>query len=418
MDYESLLDAALALRINPEKTRRFDPAQFESGLASLQQNPMLKTLSRPEIDISIVGTNGKGSTSFLLAQLFGPGGPVGLYTSPHLRRVLERIRIGLCEVDARTAWQAYQTVCEISTRADSENSGVAGETAHTGTDGLTYFEILTLMSGLLFSNQNLPVRIYEAGLGGRLDATRIFKTRFAVLTNISLDHTELLGTTPLAILREKLGILTEQTEMVMCMPQVYLSNEEIVLEAKKLQPGVRIEIFDERLTSAESYIDYNIRFAQFCFQKIQTLTGRTQTAGAISKIPGRLEQFHIQDRTFVFDPAHNPDALRVALQSLEALPGFPGKDQALVVFGILPDRNLDQCLASIKSSGFCRVFQVTGGPFRTEKTGLNSVSFDALEQILPDLTAWNVFLGSHKLYDSFLDLLRGIQKLETNASTR
>ncbi|MBL8021566.1 MAG: hypothetical protein JNM27_17985 [Leptospirales bacterium] len=416
MDYESLLDSALARRVNPEKTRRFDPARFETGLRSLEQHRVLQSRNNPLVDISVVGTNGKGSTSFLLAQLFEASGPVGLYTSPHLHNVRERLRIGLSEVDAITAWDAYQTVA-----GDSRESG--DQTTGSSHEELTYFELLTLMAGTIFSQKNLPVRIYEAGLGGRLDATRVFKARAVVLTSIALDHTELLGDTPLLILREKLGIISERTEMLLCMPQPHLTNEEIEREARNLNANLQIEFFPSRLQAEESYLEYNKRFAEFCARKIyescQKGTPLKPPAyPATLRIPGRLAQFQIAGRSFIFDPAHNPDALRVALLSVSSLPGFPGKDKAFVVFGILPDRNLDDCLASIRSSGFENVCQVIGGPFRAEKAGLKSISFDALSEIVPSFAVWNVFLGSHKLYDSFLDLLRGIENLETNASVR
>lgn len=418
MNYESLLDSALARRVNPEKTRRFDPARFETGLRSLEQHRVLRSLNQPLIDISVVGTNGKGSTCFLLAQLFEATGPVGLYTSPHLHSVRERIRIGLSEVDAKTAWDAYETVT-----GDSSESGGRGAQANESQEELTYFELLTLMAGTIFSLKNLPVRIYEAGLGGRLDATRVFKTRFVVLTSVALDHTELLGDSPLLILREKLGIISDRTELLLCMPQQYLTNEEVEREALSLKANLRVEFFPSKLSEDESYLEYNKRFAEFCAQRIyENAQGEQVSTPPVYpeklRIPGRLERFETNGRTFIFDPAHNADALRVALLSVCSLPGFPGKDRALIVFGILPDRNLDDCLASIRSSGFEHVCQVTGGPFRGEKTGLKSVSFDSFHEIVPSLSAWNVFLGSHKLYDSFLDLLRGIQNLETNASVR
>ena len=141
--------------------------------------------------ISVAGTNGKGSCVALLeGLLLAQGFRVGAFTSPHLLRFNERIRVGGQEV-------RDQLLCEAFARVESAR----GETC------LTYFEFVTLAALRIFQQAQLDVVILEVGLGGRLDAVNIVDSDVAVITSIDLDHMAWLGETREAIAREKAGIL-------------------------------------------------------------------------------------------------------------------------------------------------------------------------------------------------------------------
>lgn len=139
--------------------------------------------------ITVGGTNGKGSTVLLLEALLGGKRRVGAYTSPHLQRYTERVRIGGAEVDEATLCRACAAV----------------EASRGGTP-LTYFEFGTLAALVVFADAGVDVALLEVGLGGRLDATNVLDPAVAVVTSIGLDHCDWLGHDREAIATEKAGI--------------------------------------------------------------------------------------------------------------------------------------------------------------------------------------------------------------------
>jgi dihydrofolate synthase/folylpolyglutamate synthase len=156
---------------------------------------LCKALGKPQKSfesIHIVGTNGKGSTALYLANILQTHGiKTGLFTSPHLVSVRERIKI-----DGKMILQ---------TELDSISLHIE-QAARTASIEPSYFEILTATAFLWFKEKKVQVAVLEAGLGGRLDCTKIAGGNIVALTSIGLDHTEILGNTKEKILREKLGI--------------------------------------------------------------------------------------------------------------------------------------------------------------------------------------------------------------------
>jgi len=164
------------------------------GLAAI--DAVCDRLGRPERrvpSVLVAGTNGKGSAAATLSAIARASGVrAGLYTSPHLVCVGERIRVGEADL------------------SDDELDG-ALEPVFRAADGaseipLTYFEALTAAAFVAFSDRNLDLAVLEVGLGGRYDATNVAPARLSVVTSIGLDHTEELGPTLSAIAREKAGI--------------------------------------------------------------------------------------------------------------------------------------------------------------------------------------------------------------------
>lgn len=168
------------------------PKEIDLGLARIakvaQQLPVTQIAHRT---ITVAGTNGKGTTVQLLANMLASAGlKVGCYTSPHLLRYNERIRVNGQPVDD-------QALCDAFIRIDKAR----------GKTPLTYFEFGTLAAFDLFAREKLDVALLEVGLGGRLDATNIIDSDIAVITSIALDHQEWLGATREAIGYEKAGIM-------------------------------------------------------------------------------------------------------------------------------------------------------------------------------------------------------------------
>lgn len=163
---------------------------------------LLELLGNPHLGLPVVhvaGTKGKGSTSAAVAGILTAAGyRTGLYTSPHLEQVEERIAVDATQC---TADEFGDLLCQVRPhveRLDRESPGQQGP---------TFFEITTAMALLHFVQRRADAAVLEVGLGGRLDSTNVCQPRVCIITNISLDHTQLLGDTVEAIAREKGGII-------------------------------------------------------------------------------------------------------------------------------------------------------------------------------------------------------------------
>ena len=149
--------------------------------------------------VIVAGTNGKGSTSAILASILGAAGyRTGLYTSPHLIRVNERILVGGAEISDADFAAAFSEV-----RQAVDGLLAAGALASRP----SFFEFLTAAAFLHFARARVDFAVLEVGMGGRLDATNVTEPRLAVITNVDLDHQEYLGNTRAAIAREKAGVI-------------------------------------------------------------------------------------------------------------------------------------------------------------------------------------------------------------------
>ena len=163
------------------------------GLASTRK--LCEALGNPQKKfktIHVVGTNGKGSTSYYLSGVLQAHGlKTGLYTSPHLVSMRERIRVNDLPIDDESLDRLIMQV-----KAAAEETQVEP----------TFFEVLTIVAFLYYAEQNIDVAVLEAGMGGRLDSTAVADGELIVLTSIGLEHTEVLGSTESAILKEKMGV--------------------------------------------------------------------------------------------------------------------------------------------------------------------------------------------------------------------
>jgi dihydrofolate synthase/folylpolyglutamate synthase len=168
------------------------PRKIDLGLERVASVAERLQLLHPDFTIvTVAGTNGKGSSVAMLeAILLAAGYQTGAYTSPHLQRYNERIRIGGQEIDDASLCSAFAAVDEAR-----------------GTVSLSYFEFGTLAALLLFNQASLDVAILEVGLGGRLDAVNILDSDVALITAIDIDHRAWLGNDRETIGREKAGIL-------------------------------------------------------------------------------------------------------------------------------------------------------------------------------------------------------------------
>jgi dihydrofolate synthase/folylpolyglutamate synthase len=176
---------------------------------------LLRELGDPHLSfrsVLIAGTNGKGSTAATLASILNAAGMrTGLYTSPHLERVNERIRLSSGTPPQLTEIP-HEDFARLFTQVD-ECAGqlvVRGELPHAP----SFFELLTAIAFCFFASQGIDIAVLEVGLGGRLDATNVVEPLVSVITDIGLDHMEFLGNTLRSIATEKAGILRQDGVLV------------------------------------------------------------------------------------------------------------------------------------------------------------------------------------------------------------
>ena len=241
--------------------------------------------------IHVVGTNGKSTATVTIEQLLlSEGLSVGSTISPHVASWSERIRVDGEEVDFEAA--------VASVRPEAERLRA------------TQFEIVTAAAFASFAEAGVDVAVVEAGLGGRHDATNVLRTRVVLLTNVGLDHTEVLGNTRDEIAREKLAVALNDAVVV-------LPDDEFV----SLIPSGDVRFGGARV-AAEVFV------------------GREIAANPQLSLPGRLERREGEVR----DGAHNPDGARYLVERL------PPGDYTLVV-SILADKDAREMLRELRRAG-------------------------------------------------------------------
>ena len=428
-NYSLRLETELNTRINPEKSRRFDPARWGAALELLEKILAQDcfALQRETIRIGVIGSNGKGSTAFYLAALCAlRKSKIGLFTSPHLLCVRERIRLRTHTnpqpqaISARLAWESLEELRNLL------------EARWQDYKNLSYFEVLTILAAYIFRKEHCALEIFEAGLGGRFDATRALKASHTVLTVIEREHTQTLGTNPKDILREKLAILHKDSHSLFCMPQNQVSREDIESTAREFAPHIKILFYREGMeekgkqgggencTSKErgqTYMQKNRDFACFVLENL----ARPFQRDAPVEIPGRLERrsFSLQDgktKELIFDVAHNPPAILRSLRDLsfqerqarQAKTEYP--QRSLVLLALLKDRPLKPNLSAIQQAGFFNIRQILAENWAPAEPGITSIEACNLREILQNELSHSeldraIFIGTHYSYSHFLDVL-------------
>ncbi|MBN1393733.1 MAG: bifunctional folylpolyglutamate synthase/dihydrofolate synthase, partial [Pirellulales bacterium] len=194
----------LAGRINFERIRSMPNS--EAALKLDRMRELLQRLGNPQNSLPIVhvaGTKGKGSTSAMIAAVLTAAGyRVGLFTSPHIERVEQRMA-----VDGRPCPPEEFAALVETVRPAVEAMDRAAAAGNPPELGPTYFEIITALALLHFSRRSVDAAVLEVGMGGRLDSTNVCPPRLSIITSISLDHTQQLGNTLESIAAEKAGII-------------------------------------------------------------------------------------------------------------------------------------------------------------------------------------------------------------------
>ncbi len=329
------------------------------GLAAI--DAICERLGRPERRVASVlvgGTNGKGSTAAMLSALAAAAGVrAGLYTSPHLIGVTERIRIEERDIRPEALDEALGTVFAAADAAPEVP--------------LTYFEAMTAAAFVAFAGSALDLAVLEVGLGGRLDATNVAPARLSIVTSIGLDHTEDLGTTFAQIAGEKAGIF-RRGRPALARAGTAEAREALRAAAAAAgaawhdaaeELGVRIEgvslegtRFDLRTPSREAALAiplpgahqaWNaalaVRAAELLAAEDPRLGGAGVPAG-LSRVrwPGRLERFEARGRSVLLDGCHNPEGAEALARFLSDT-GLSGRCH--LVFGAMADKDIESMAA-------------------------------------------------------------------------
>jgi dihydrofolate synthase/folylpolyglutamate synthase len=293
--------------------------------------------------ITVAGTNGKGSTcAYLEAILRASGRRVGLYTSPHLLRYNERVRIDAREVPDELLCEGFEAV-----------ERARGEVP------LTYFEFGTLGALWLFARERLDALVLEVGLGGRLDAVNVLDADCAVLTGVALDHMDLLGATREAIGREKAGIFRAGRPAVVADPE---PPATVLEEARRIgahalclgrdfgyrardrqweywgpagpraglaHPALRGARQLRNAAAALAALDALRELLPLAMQEVRRGFAEVTLPGRFQVLPGRPQ--------VILDVAHNVEAAQALAENLAAS-GYAR--ETIAVFGMLRDKDI------------------------------------------------------------------------------
>ena len=299
--------------------------------------------------IHVAGTNGKGSTSHLLASVLQEAGyKVGLYTSPHLKDYRERITINGIPI-------SEDYVCDFINK----------NKAFFEANELSFFEMSVGLAFEYFVEQKTDINIIEVGMGGRLDSTNIITPLVSVITNIGLDHTQFLGNTLELIAFEKAGIIKPNIPVVI---GEYISETKPVFLAKSDETHSEIYFASDLIAATYPSAllgDYQIQNKKTVLQTLKVLQDKKLLSVSETDIKngflnvikntglqGRWQQLG-ENPTVICDTAHNAHGLKIVINQFKK----EKYDQLHIVLGLVNDKNLTEILSLFPKNAiyyFCK----------------------------------------------------------------
>jgi dihydrofolate synthase/folylpolyglutamate synthase len=380
------------------------PLGMRLGLESMQAACVLT--GHPEAAfpaVHVAGTNGKGSVCAMVEAIGRAQGlRMGLYTSPHLSRFAERIRI------------------DGEPIGDDALASLLARSLDAGAE-LSFFEAATLAAFLAFREAGVDLAVVEVGLGGRLDATNVLpRPRAAAITRIALDHTDRLGSTLVEIAREKAGIAKPGLDLLVgpMPPEVRAAIVEVARAHE-----ATVTALDEsapvpaHIGLAGEHQKDNARLAAALGERMGASSGAIEEGIAGVRWPGRLERVG----GFLLDAAHNPDGAGSLARHLRSL-GLP-RDEVALVFGTLGDKDWAPMLDLLAPLAGKRIYVA---PHGASRLGIDPTAMAArhigtvspsVEDALAAVAAWRpspsslaVVAGSLVLIGQFRAALLGLPR--------
>ncbi|MCX6172983.1 MAG: bifunctional folylpolyglutamate synthase/dihydrofolate synthase [Flavobacterium sp.] len=305
--------------------------------------------------IHVAGTNGKGSTSHLLASVLQEAGyKVGLYTSPHLKDYRERITINGYPIPE-------EYVCDFINT--NQSFFEANE--------LSFFEMSVGLAFEYFVKEHTDINIIEVGMGGRLDATNIINPLVSVITNIGLDHTQFLGNTLESITYEKAGIIKPNIPVVIgeyvnetqpiFVEKVKITNSEIYFASDLVQEDYPSALLGDYQIHNKKTVSQTIKVLQK--KRLLTISEEAVRKGFLNVIKntnlqGRWQQLG-KNPKIICDTAHNAHGLSVVLQQIQK----EQFEQLHIILGVVNDKNLEEILPLFPENAiyyFCKPNNIRG----------------------------------------------------------
>lgn len=414
------MDAANRWLLERTDVERINPSRLAADTMKLDRmHRLMELLGNPHRafkSVHVAGTKGKGSTcEMTAAMLEGCGYTVGLYTSPHLMDIRERIRLNRTVITEKDFIAAAQKLAE----AEHQLTEQEGEP--------TFFELTTAMAFVYFAEQAVDVAVVEVGLGGRLDSTNVLTPEVTAIANISLDHTQILGATVEKIAREKAGIFKPGAAAVT------VAQKPGVIEALKQEAekaGTTLSVLGQEVEyssrfeargkpgavgiAAGPHMVVSVSGARATFEHLvvplrgehqamncglalaildalnergfRTPEDRVTRGLGTVKLPGRMEMVKSSPRVMV-DGAHNAESVRCLMKAVSATVAY---DSLVVVFGCAADKDLDGMLAEVSQGADKVIFTRSGNTRAADPRELARKFTEAsgkMCQTAPDATA-------------------------------
>lgn len=376
------------------------PRGMKLGLDAIGE--VCERLGHPERRVPTVlvaGTNGKGSTAATLSAIAKAGGrKAGLYTSPHLLAVTERIRLDDADVAEGELDEALAAAFSAADRAP----GIP----------LTYFEALTAAAFWTFADRRVALAVLEVGLGGRFDATNVAPASLSAVTSISLDHTQELGPTVADIAREKAGVFRRDRPALVDASS--LEARDALRAAARVSGAILHEMGSETEIDVDAPslkgVSFRLRTPVRSYALMSPLPGAHQARNAAIAVraaellapdvpiaeaaiskgiaavrwPGRLERLCVRGRDVLLDGCHNPAGAEALARFLEAAPG-----RASLVFGAMADKDVESMMRELGAAvGEIRLVSIAGdraAPAEELRRRIRSIRPDAA--VRPSLEA-------------------------------
>ncbi|MBI4452954.1 bifunctional folylpolyglutamate synthase/dihydrofolate synthase [Candidatus Woesearchaeota archaeon] len=331
--------------------------KIKLGLGRVQQ--LLDRIGNPEKSlrfIHVAGTNGKGSVCAMLQSvLMESGYKVGMYTSPHLKRFNERIRIGDTLISDREIVDYFLKIKPY----------IANQ---------SFFEITTAMAFLYFHEKKADFIILEVGLGGRLDATNVVTPLVSVITNIGLEHTDLLGKAVEKIAFEKSGIIKKNVPIVTGTKGGVLKIIKNIADGRnaplfisKRYPKIELKYLNGSFQQLNKDIALNTidtlrKFHEIKINKNKIIRGLKKT-----KWPARMQFI---SKNVLVDAAHNPDGFKVLAKELKLIKNSRNAENFIFVIGIQNDKKIETMLKTINHLMSKIIFTKSNNPKASEPVRL------------------------------------------------
>ncbi len=318
------------------------------GLENIQK--ICDSLGNPEREyktIHITGTNGKGSTATITEKILEEAGyKVGKYTSPHILKFNERIRVGAEDIEDRDISRLYGIIKDKVSELNIKP---------------TFFEITTAMMFLYFKEQKIDYAVIEVGMGGNYDATNVVASDIAIITNVSLDHTEYLGKSIYEIAREKAGIIKKDSkvivadkneEFIKAIEEKTKNYTNVLEKYKNINYKLNFEKFlteikiDDEEYELSLFGDYQVNNFLCAYEGVKTLGISDSVIGkAIKKVIWQCRfEIYSKEPVTILEGAHNISGVENLVKIIEK--GY-SKDEVVIIASILKDKDINGMLKEL-----------------------------------------------------------------------